>query len=142
MFKNLFNRKAIALEELVDELRSQLNQSSKERAALRIELHNKEGFIAGQNAQIIQLRGIASGLRDRIQTHGKTEAEHRFIASCLDIFKNGRGLSRPRFHAAMKIIEKERESMTDWNQEAQRLDVSTAAQVAVENAVNVRTETF
>ena len=141
-FKNLFSRKAQALQESMDSLYEQLEKAKKQEAALRLELHNKEGFIAGQNAQIIQLRGIAEGLRERIQTHGKTGEEQRFIATCLDIYKNGRGISRPRFHAAMKVIADEREKMTDWNQGAQRLSALASAQVAKENAANVRAEAF
>lgn len=70
-----------------------------------------EGLRAGQNAQIIELRNIATELRDRIQSHGMTGSERRFIDVCLNIFQNGAKLSQSRFAAAMREIKAERQSL-------------------------------
>lgn len=117
VFKNWFNRKVIALQEQNEEL-------AQEVARLRLEVHNEQGRSAGLYSQTVQLRKLASQLRERIQSHGKTTEEARFIASCLDIHKNGRTLSARRFNASMTTIASEREAMTDWSQEAKQLEVT------------------
>ena len=65
-------------------------------------------------SQIKQLRDLAGELRDRIHSHGKTTAEGDFIATCEDIYTNGKMLSSKRFVASMQSIQAERKSMEDF----------------------------
>lgn len=63
------------------------------------------------NEQIATVREMANQMRDRVRSHGKTEAEQRFINVCLDIHKNGKLISGRRFVAAMFEIERDRENL-------------------------------
>ena len=109
--------------------RKLLAHQSKLMAALSKEIEhrrlcgvNNQALIIGQGDEIARLmrdvgalRELASVLRQRINTHGKTTAEGEFIAICEDIHANGKMLSLRRFNAAMDLIKKQRKSMVaEW----------------------------
>ena len=91
------------------------------------ELQNRvgalEGCNAGLNAQVIELRGIASEMRDRVRSHGMTGAERRFLDAAIDIAQNKKKMSQHRLEQSVREILRERESL-------QPFAVSKAQEVA------------
>lgn len=142
MIKGLFNRKAVALQERIDQLETALLTAHAEAKDLRVSLLNQEAYSAGQNAQIIELRGIANEMRDRVRSHGKTHMEKVLIEQCTRVHKQGRGLAYSKFKITMDKLVAERESMTDWTGETMKIEIPAAARAAVENAANVKAEAF
>lgn len=99
-------RYAKELAEQVDYLAEELHQSRMTSAKQFVQIDKL-------NEQLATVRMMANQMRDRVRSHGKTEAEQRFINVCLDIHKNGKLISGRRFVAAMFEIERDRAALED-----------------------------
>ena len=70
-----------------------------------------EGRCSGLNAQVIELRGIANEMRDRVRSHGMTGSERRFLDAAIDIAQNKKKMSQHRLEQSVREILRERESL-------------------------------
>lgn len=101
----------------VTELEKDMAEFISLAANTRIE---KDSVIKGQgneisflNNQLNQARAMATQMRDRVRSHGKTEAEQEFIDVCINIYQNGKRMSQHRFDASVGRIIQQRESLSN-----------------------------
>lgn len=104
---------AVAKEHIADQ-NAELAALRGTRVAQAVVIREQGDAMGVFRSQIKQLRDLAGELRDRIHSHGKTTAEGDFIATCEDIYTNGKMLSSKRFVASMQSIQEERKSMEDF----------------------------
>lgn len=61
------------------------------------------------STQIKSLRATAGELRERLHSNGATETELKFLACCVDIYRNGKMISEMRFKAMVAAMTEERQ---------------------------------